>query len=93
MDQILKDLNQAIIDGARETTIIKTQAALDAGLGEGAILNDGMVSAIAEVGHLFESGEYFVPEMLVSARAMLAGLNVLRLALIQAEVKAAGKIG
>jgi len=93
MDQILKDLYQAIIDGAHETTIIKTQAALDAGLGEGAILNDGMVSAIAEVGHLFESGEYFVPEMLVSARAMLAGLNVLRLALIQAEVKAAGKIG
>ena len=48
---------------------------------------------MAEVGCLFESGEYFVPEMLISAHAMQAGLNVLRLALIQAEVKAAGKIG
>jgi 5-methyltetrahydrofolate--homocysteine methyltransferase len=92
MEQILKDLYQAIIDGGRETAIVKTQAALDAGLGAGTILNDGMVSAMAEVGHLFEIGEYFVPEMLVSARAMQAGLNVLRPALIQAEVKAAGKI-
>jgi 5-methyltetrahydrofolate--homocysteine methyltransferase len=92
MDQILKDLYQAIIDGAQEAAIAKTRAALDAGIGAGVILNEGMVSAMREVGHLFETGEYFVPEMLVSARAMQAGLNVLKPALIQAEVKAAGKI-
>jgi 5-methyltetrahydrofolate--homocysteine methyltransferase len=92
MDRILEEINQAIIDGAREKAITKVQAALDAGLDAAAILNQGMVSAMAEVGHLFEVGEYFVPEMLVSARAMQAGLNVLRPALVQAEVKAAGKI-
>ena len=92
MEQILQELYQAIIDGARETAVEKTQAALDAGLGAGTILNEGMVCAMAEVGRLFEVGEYFVPEMLVSARAMQAGLNVLRPALIQAEVKAAGKV-
>jgi 5-methyltetrahydrofolate--homocysteine methyltransferase len=92
MDQILKDLYQAIIDGAREIATAKTQAAMDAGMEPGMILNEGMVSAMAEVGHLFEIGEYFVPEMLVSARAMQAGLNVLRPALIKAEVKAAGKV-
>ena len=92
MEQILKELYQAIIDGARETAVDKTQAALNAGLGAGVILNEGMVSAMAEVGRLFEIGEYFVPEMLVSARAMQAGLNVLRPALIQAEVKATGKV-
>jgi 5-methyltetrahydrofolate--homocysteine methyltransferase len=92
MDRILEEINQAIIDGAREKAIMKVQAALDAGLDAAAILNQGMVSAMAEVGHLFEVGEYFVPEMLVSARAMQAGLNVLRPALVQAEVKAAGKI-
>ena len=80
------------IDGARETAVTKVQAALDAGLDAATILNQGMVSAMAEVGHLFEIGEYFVPEMLVSARAMQAGLNVLRPALVQAEVKAAGKV-
>ncbi len=92
MDQILKDLYQAILDGAREKATDRTQAALDAGLGAESILNEGMVSAMAEVGRLFEIGEYFVPEMLVSARAMQAGLNVLRPALIKAEVKAAGKV-
>lgn len=92
MEQILNELYQAIIDGARETAVDKTQAALGAGLEAAVILNEGMVSAMAEVGHLFEIGEYFVPEMLVSARAMQAGLNVLRPALIQAEVKAAGKV-
>jgi 5-methyltetrahydrofolate--homocysteine methyltransferase len=92
MEQIIKDLYQAIIDGARETAISKTQSALDAGIKAELILNDGMVAAMAEVGHLFEIGEYFVPEMLVSARAMQASLEVLRPALIQAEVKAAGKV-
>jgi 5-methyltetrahydrofolate--homocysteine methyltransferase len=92
MDPILKDLNQAIIDGGRDATTAKVQLALDAGLDAATILNEGMVSAMAEVGRLFEAGEYFVPEMLVSARAMQAGLNVLRPALVQAEVKAAGKV-
>ncbi|MGA9397913.1 MAG: corrinoid protein [Anaerolineaceae bacterium] len=92
MDQILKDLYQAILSGSRETATARTQAALDAGLDAESILNDAMVSAMAEVGRLFEIGEYFVPEMLVSARAMQAGLNVLRPALIQAEVKSAGKV-
>jgi 5-methyltetrahydrofolate--homocysteine methyltransferase len=92
MTKILAELHQAIIDGAREVAVTKVQAALDAGLDAATILNEGMVSAMAEVGHLFEIGEYFVPEMLVSARAMQAGLNVLRPALVQAEVKAAGKV-
>ena len=92
MDQILEELYQAILDGGRDTATQKVQAALDAGLDAATILNEGMVSAMTEVGRLFEAGEYFVPEMLVSARTMQAGLNVLRPALVQAEVKAAGKI-
>jgi 5-methyltetrahydrofolate--homocysteine methyltransferase len=92
MTKTIEELHQAIIDGARETAVTKVQAALEAGLDAATILNEGMVSAMAEVGHLFEIGEYFVPEMLVSARAMQAGMNVLRPALVQAEVKAAGKV-
>jgi 5-methyltetrahydrofolate--homocysteine methyltransferase len=92
MNGILEELHRAIIDGARETTVTSVQAALDEGLDAATILTQGMVSAMAEVGHLFEIGEYFVPEMLISARAMQAGLNVLRPALVQAEVKAAGRV-
>jgi len=92
MDKILAELHQSIIDGAREIATAKVQAALDAEIEAGRILNEGMVSAMTEVGHLFEIGEYFVPEMLVSARAMQAGLNVLRPALVRADVKATGKV-
>ena len=42
------------------------------------ILTEGMIAAMGEVGRLFEQGEYFVPEMLVSAKSMQLGLNLLR---------------
>ena len=47
---------------------------------------------MSEVGRLFEEGEYFVPEMLVSARAMQEGLAVLKPALASGNVKAVGKV-
>ena len=56
----------------------QVEACLSNGIKPEEILNDGMVSAMAEVGRLFEEGEYFVPEMLISARAMKTGLAILR---------------
>jgi 5-methyltetrahydrofolate--homocysteine methyltransferase len=56
------------------------------------ILNDGMVSAMAEVGKRFEEGEFYVPELLIAARAMKEGLVLLKPLLQQAKVKAAGKV-
>jgi 5-methyltetrahydrofolate--homocysteine methyltransferase len=47
---------------------------------------------MAEVGRLFEAGEYYVPEMLISARAMQAGLAVLKPHLKATNVQAAGKV-
>jgi 5-methyltetrahydrofolate--homocysteine methyltransferase len=51
-----------------------------------------MVAAMAEVGRLFEEGEYFVPEMLIAARAMQSGLAVLKPRLAAADVKSSGKV-
>ena len=51
------------------------EAALQAGVPARTILDEGMLPAMAEVGRLFEEGEFFVPEMLVSARAMKSGLG------------------
>lgn len=92
MEQILKEIYDTVINGENKATPEKVQAALDAGLDPGVILNDGMVAAMGEVGRLFEEGEYFVPEMLISARAMQAGLAVLRPHLVKANIKAAGKV-
>ena len=52
--------------------------ALAAGIDPETILKDGLIAAMAEVGRLFEENEYFVPEMLVAARAMQGGLALLK---------------
>jgi 5-methyltetrahydrofolate--homocysteine methyltransferase len=49
-----------------------------------------MIGAMAEVGRLFEAGEYYIPEMLISARAMQAGLSVLKPHLVKTHYKSAG---
>ncbi|MBV7273955.1 B12-binding domain-containing protein [Clostridium thailandense] len=56
-----------------------------------AILNEGMISAMAEVGTKFKNGEIFVPEMLIAARAMSAGLQVLEPILAETGIKPIGK--
>ena len=54
------------------------RAALADGIPAETILKDGLIAAMAEVGRLFEENEYFVPEMLVAARAMQGGLALLK---------------
>jgi 5-methyltetrahydrofolate--homocysteine methyltransferase len=56
------------------------------------ILRQGLVPAMTEVGRRFEDGEYFVPEMLISARAMQSGLAILKPLLVDSDVKATGKV-
>ena len=54
------------------------------------IMNQGLILAMTEVGKKFEEGEFFVPEMLVSARAMESGLSVLKPLLVSQDVKSTG---
>jgi 5-methyltetrahydrofolate--homocysteine methyltransferase len=70
----------------------KVRVALDSGILPKTILDEGMIAAMSEVGRLFEAGEFYVPEMLISARAMQTGLNVLKPHLKETKVQAAGKI-
>jgi len=92
MEPILKEIYDGIIDADQELVKEKVGAALSQGLDADTILNQGMVSAMTEVGRLFEEGEYFVPEMLICARAMQAGLSVLKPAMIAANLKSVGKV-
>ena len=87
MPHILEDIFESILNGQQKVAVEKVTQALAEGIEPGAILNDGMVAAMAEVGRLFEEGEYFVPEMLIAARAMQSGLAVLKPHLVQANVK------
>ncbi|MCC6191250.1 MAG: corrinoid protein [Anaerolineales bacterium] len=92
MHPLIQIVYQNVLDGAQDLTAAAVEAALGAGLEPGAILNDGMIPAMREVGRLFEQGDCFVPEMLISARAMQTGLEVLRPRLVQADLHAQGKI-
>lgn len=92
MDELLSDIRQGILDGNAPLVKQKVQAAIDASIPPATIMNDGMVAAMAEVGRLFEEGEYFVPEMLIAARAMKEGLALLRPLLKAADVKPAGRV-
>ncbi len=92
MDSNISTLYNAILEGDVANAKSGVQAALDAGLDPAAILADGMIAAMKEVGRLFEEGEYFVPEMLIAARSMQAGLLLLKPCLLSLDVKSAGKI-
>lgn len=87
-----ESLKSAIMEGDVESTKAAVQAALDSGLEPGSILTDGMIPAMGEVGRLFEAGEYFVPEMLIAARAMQAGLGMLKPYLAKSDVKSTGTV-
>ena len=92
MDPVIKEIFDSIINGQQKVSSAKVQEALAQGLNPATILNEGMVAAMAEVGRLFEEGEYYVPEMLIAARAMQQGLAVLKPALAQADIKSVGKV-
>jgi 5-methyltetrahydrofolate--homocysteine methyltransferase len=92
MEPIIKEIYTSVMEGEADAVKEKVQAALEAGIPASVILNEGMIAAMGEVGRLFEEGEYFVPEMLISARAMQAGLALLKPYLKEADVKSAGKV-
>ena len=92
METILNEIYENVMNGDQNAVPAKVQAALTAGIPPATILNEGMIAAMNQVGKLFEEGEYFVPEMLIAARAMQAGLAVLKPHLALADVKAAGRV-
>ncbi|CAG0933752.1 dimethylamine corrinoid protein [Thermoflexales bacterium] len=92
MDERLQQIYNCVLNGEMDEVTAHIQAALDAQLDPGSILNQGMIAAMQEVGRLFEEGEYFVPEMLIAARTMQDGLALLKPHLVQANVQSAGKV-
>ncbi len=74
---ILDDLREKTIKGKRKETGPLVQQALDEGMDPQVIL-DAMIEAMGIIGERFTRGECFVPEMLVAARAMTAGTDVLK---------------
>lgn len=89
---ILDAVRQNVIDGEADQVHQLVQQAIDQALPPDKILTEGLISAMTEVGQLFERGEFYVPEMLIAARAMKTGLTLLRPHLAAANVQAIGKV-
>jgi 5-methyltetrahydrofolate--homocysteine methyltransferase len=87
-----QEIYQAVLDGDLDLTIENVRTALSSGATASDILQKGLIPAMGEVGRLFEEGDCFVPEMLVSARAMQAGLEILKPLLVQAGIEPVGQV-
>jgi len=91
-EEILKGLYDFTILGKAPDVKNLTQAGLDQKMDPVAMLYQALLPALQEVGRRFEIGDCFVPEMLMSARAMQAALNLLRPLLAAAGEKTLGKV-
>lgn len=93
MDDIqYPELYDAIIAGNAKVSAAVTQKAIDAGADPQVLLNNSMIEAMNEVGRRFEANECFVPELLISARAMKAALEIIRPLLKGEGAEPAGRV-
>jgi 5-methyltetrahydrofolate--homocysteine methyltransferase len=88
----VKDIFNAVLAYDAATVKAQTQAALDAGAEIASILNDGLIGAMDTVGEKFSAGDLFVPEMLMAAQAMKAGLEVLKPHLSAGQMSSKGTV-
>ena len=91
-EKLFEQIAEAVIDGATSQVVSLVNEAVSKEMPVGEILNDALIAGMNEVGALFKDGEMFVPEVLVSAKALQAGIDIIRPALVEAGVKAAGRI-
>ena len=86
------ELYDAILRGKRKDVARIVQEQIDAGADVEDLLNNTMIAAMRECGDKFSRGEVYVPEMLIAARAMNAGLVLIEPMLVKAGHKAKGKV-
>jgi 5-methyltetrahydrofolate--homocysteine methyltransferase len=92
MPDILEQMRKDLYNGKAEEVKKEVKKALDEGLSAQEILNQGLLKGMKKVGKDFKAGDLFIPEVLMCAKAMHAGLDVLRPLLIGSEATLLGKI-
>jgi 5-methyltetrahydrofolate--homocysteine methyltransferase len=92
MEDTYRGLSNAVIEGDMEATRRLTQSALDSGVGARDVLEGGLLPGMDIVGRRFRQGEMFIPEVLLSARTMQSGMDILRPLLSQKEAAGIGTV-
>ena len=88
---ILEQIASNLYNGEDEVVANLVRQGLDQELSPAELLNGGLIAGMDEVGRDFKAGDLFVPEVLIAARAMHAGMNILRPLLAEGDVPSAGK--
>ena len=92
MSEILAEISSAIISGNKDEMFDLTEDALDEGIEPHTILNQGLMPGMDHVGVEFRAGNMYVPEVLRSARAMQASMDVLKPLLVESGVPMSGRV-
>ncbi|HNS50917.1 MAG TPA: corrinoid protein [Anaerolineae bacterium] len=91
MMDLFQEMASNLYNGEDEVVAGLVQKALQQGASPAAILRDGLIAGMDQVGRDFKAGDLYVPEVLVAARAMHAGMNLLRPLLAESDSPSAGK--
>ncbi len=87
----IESIRNWVIAGKRKEAVEAAQKALAAGTDAGAIMKDGLIAAMSVVGQKFSSGEYFLPQMMIAARAMTEVVPLLKPHLVGEAAQKKGK--
>lgn len=87
----LEEISNAVLDGKRKIVVPLVEQAIEEGMDPNTILNEGLIPPMDVIGDKFSKGEAFVPEMLLAARAMSAGTEVLKPYLAGEDAEPIGK--
>lgn len=92
MSAVLEQMSEALMKGKANDVKTLVQQALNENIGAGDILNKGLLGGMAVIGARFKKNEVYVPEVLIAARAMKAGMEILKPALAAAKVQPRGVV-
>lgn len=92
LENTLERLQQVVIKGDANASPIIVQECIDNDVTAQIVVNRGLIPAMDIVGDLFRRNEYYVPEVLIAARAMQAGLNIVRPLLAEESVASLGTV-
>lgn len=90
--ELIAEIGEATKNGDQERVIELTHRALDTGLPIERIIQDGFIATMSVVGDDFAAGRRYIPEMLIAARAMRAGMNVLKPLLVGTQVASIARV-
>jgi len=88
----IQKIYEAVMEYEEEDVAELVQAEVDAGTDVEKILNEGLISALDVIGERFSAGTLFVPEMLMAAEAVQAGLEIIRPLLVDTGTKSIGTV-